>query len=153
MKARRLYCFELNPWSVEALRKGLQANKFDIQRCYIFNESNENCIKRIRETDLHDLRIRHINLGLLPTSKPSWPLCLELIILQQSQSLTRVVTLHIHENVHVNQLEDDSFVKETLGELLGISDKLSYKATHLEKIKTFAPDVWHICLDVDVTPS
>ncbi|QLQ77965.1 hypothetical protein HG537_0A02120 [Torulaspora globosa] len=143
--ARRVFCFELNPWSVEALRRGLAANSFATDRCLIYNESNETCIQRL--SGIHDLRVRHINLGLLPTSKPGWPLALAIISLQPRLP---TVTLHIHENVHLNDIDNGSFVTNTLNHLDALNDSYNYTATHLEKIKTFAPDIWHICLDVDV---
>lgn len=146
--ARRVFCFELNPWSVEALRRGLDANSFSRDRCLIYNESNESCVQRITEANVPDLRIRHINLGLLPTSKPGWPLALAILSLQQPLP---TVTLHIHENVHITAI--DSFVAETLAHLAALNGSYNYTAAHLEKIKTFAPDVWHVCLDVDVTPA
>lgn len=144
--ARNVFCFELNPWSVEALRRGLEANKFDPNRCHIYNESNETCIRRIQEHSV-DLRVRHINLGLLPSSEPGWPLALAIIALNKSLS---TVTLHIHENVHIDALNDGTFVSNTLRKLKTLNGSYRYAKSHLEKIKTFAPDVWHICLDVDV---
>lgn len=144
--ARNVFCFELNPWSVEALRRGLEANHFEQDRCHIYNESNEWSTQRLKEHSLK-LRVRHINLGLLPSSKPGWPLALAIISLQQSLP---IVTLHIHENVHINALNDNTFISQTLSELKTHNGSYEYSATHLEKIKTFAPDVWHVCLDVDV---
>ncbi|QLL30399.1 hypothetical protein HG536_0A02160 [Torulaspora globosa] len=148
--ARRVFCFELNPWSVEALRRGLDANSFSRDRCCIYNESNETCVQRISESSVRDLRVRHINLGLLPSSKAGWPLALAIVSMQQPLP---VVTLHIHENVHVSAIDSGSFVAETLNQLAQLNGSYSYAAAHLEKIKTFAPDVWHVCLDVDVTLS
>lgn len=149
--ARNVFCFELNPWSVEALKKGLKANSIDPRKCNIYNESNEMCLKRIKEKKIENLRIRHINLGLLPTSKPGWHLSLEIIALQKFYTPLDVVTLHIHENVHASALDDGSFIEQVLHDLSDIDSSFSYTARHLEKIKTYAPDVWHICLDVDVT--
>lgn len=148
--ARNVFCFELNPWSVEALKKGLKANNIDQSKCKIYNESNEMCLERIKENNIENLRVRHINLGLLPTSKPGWRLSLEIIALQKCYTTLDVVTLHIHENVHARALDDGSFIKQVLHELSEIDSSFSYTATHLEKIKTFAPDIWHICLDVNV---
>ncbi|EDO16743.1 hypothetical protein Kpol_1003p49 [Vanderwaltozyma polyspora DSM 70294] len=148
--ARNIFCFELNPWSVEGLNKGLQKNKFT-GKAHVYCESNEMSYTRLKETGMKDLRIRHINLGLLPTSKPSWPLALQLIAMDENNKmLTPVCTLHIHENIHINSIEDGSFIKEALQELKTIKPEYNYKSKHLEKIKTFAPDVWHVCLDVDV---
>lgn len=148
--ARNVFCFELNPWSVEALRRGIDANSFDRDRCHIYNESNETCVQRITDRGLPNLRVRHINLGLLPSSRHGWPLALAILSLQEPLP---TVTLHIHENVHVSAIENGSFVRETLSQLSQLNHSHRYTAAHLEKIKTFAPDVWHVCLDVDVSPT
>lgn len=151
--ARNCLCFELNPWSTEALRRGINANKMQPHTCHIYNEDNKNCIQRIKDwacTIDGDPRIRHINLGLLPSSKRGWPLAQQIIRLQREWPTSpAVVTMHIHENVHVNALTDGSFIQETINTLCQDTTS-SYTARHLEKIKTFAPDVWHVCLDVDV---
>ena len=151
--ARNCLCFELNPWSTEALRRGIVANKIDPRTCHIYNEDNVNCIRRIEQwahTIDGDPRIRHINLGLLPSSKKAWPLAQAIISLQRKcANPPAVVTMHIHENVHINLLNNESFIQDTIA-ILSQDSSSSYIARHLEKIKTFAPDVWHVCLDVDV---
>lgn len=156
--ARQVFAFELNPWSTEGLRRGIEANKVSKNKCHIYNESNETCLARLQEylqrkTVEHEgtiLQIRHINMGLLPTSTPSWPLALQCCALQRSLIPNwEKTTLHIHENVHIDKL-DAEFTKETVEKLTEIDPSFHYSPTHLERIKTFAPDVWHICLDVDV---
>lgn len=142
--ARRVFCFELNPWSTEGLRRGVALNKFPGE-CYIFQESNTNCLARL--APFSNLQIRHINLGLLPSSVQGYPLALAII---RNHSKLRLTTLHIHENVHTRDLSNGHFIDLTLGRLQEISPDFNYCAKHLEKIKTFAPDVWHVCLDVDV---
>lgn len=83
--ARALFAFELNPWSVEGLKRGLKANGFHkIGNCHVYQESNEMCIQRLTEFQAQHpdfrLRIRHINLGLLPSSRQGWPLAIKLFI-------------------------------------------------------------------------
>ncbi|QID87143.1 S-adenosylmethionine-dependent methyltransferase [Saccharomyces pastorianus] len=164
--ARALFAFELNPWSVEGLKRGLKANGFHKSgNCHVYQESNEMCIQRISEFQAQhpdfELRIRHINLGLLPSSRQGWPLALKLIHLQGASSTT--VTMHIHENVHINAIRDGSFESNTIAELESFNEsissnensdiKLHFVNSKLERIKTFAPDVWHICFDVDILVS
>lgn len=149
--ARRVFCFELNPWSTEGLRRGVLLNRFE-GKCHIYQESNENCEERLRafQRDHNGgdrLQIRHINLGLLPTSVPGYPIALRVIREYSSLPLT---TLHIHENVHVAELQNGAFVELTLQRLLRIDASYNYTPRHVEKIKTFAPDIWHVCLDLDV---
>lgn len=150
--ARNCFCFELNPWSTEALRRGITANGFNPQKVQIYTENNINALQRIKNSGIKDLRIRHINLGLLPSSKDGWPIAQSIIKYQDSLvNGDSKVTLHIHENVHITQLQDGTFVQSTVDQLSTDMDHI-YNVIHLEKIKTFAPDVWHICLDVDVQP-
>ncbi|GAV56022.1 hypothetical protein ZYGR_0AZ01940 [Zygosaccharomyces rouxii] len=148
--ARNCFCFELNPWSTEALGRGVTANGFNSQGVHIYTENNINALERIRNSEIKDLRIRHINLGLLPSSKDGWPIAQSIIHYQDSLSKeNHKVTLHIHENVHISQLQDGTFIQSTIDQLS--TDRYhNYSVIHLEKIKTFAPDVWHVCLDVDV---
>lgn len=149
--ARTVFAFELNPWSVEGLKRGLKANRIDQNRCHIFNESNANCLTRIKEyASIHGPpHIRHINLGLLPSSRDGWPLAVQLYRYQLQFSTDRI-TIHIHENVHIDHIRENSFIANTVAQLQEIDSELTYTPTHLEQIKTFAPDVWHICLDVDI---
>lgn len=154
--ARNCFCFELNPWSTEALKRGATANGFDQQKVHIYNEDNVNAPARIRQTGIPDLRIRHINLGLLPSSKDGWSIAQSIIHYQDSirtipsdHPHPNLVSLHIHENVHVSKLQDGSFVNDTIN-YFSMDTRHRYTAVHLERIKTFAPDIWHICLDIDV---
>ncbi|CUS24042.1 LAQU0S13e01970g1_1 [Lachancea quebecensis] len=142
--ARRVFCFELNPWSTEGLRRGIASNNFRGE-CYVFQESNVNCVARLAQ--FQDLEVRHINLGLLPSSVQGYPLALSIVRDWSSLPLT---TLHIHENVHVDSLTSGQFTEQTVNRLQEIEPLFQYSAQHLEKIKTFAPDVWHVCLDVEV---
>lgn len=156
--ARQVFAFELNPWSTEGLRRGIEANKVAKNRCHIYNESNESCVTRLQDYaskpavelgTFPTLKIRHINLGLLPTSRPSWALALQCCMFQRTliPNWDRT-TLHIHENIHIDKL--DEFSQKTVQSLAIMNPSFRYSATHLERIKTFAPDIWHICLDVDV---
>ncbi|SMN22201.1 similar to Saccharomyces cerevisiae YML005W TRM12 S-adenosylmethionine-dependent methyltransferase of the seven beta-strand family [Maudiozyma saulgeensis] len=172
---RNLFGFELNPWSVKGLWQGFNANnKFkptlnngkcittklhrnEGEYCHIYNENNEMSNQRLQEFRDQNmagelLKIRHINLGLLPSSQQGWPVAILLLDNHNNWGACPLSTLHIHENVSIQDINDGSFIKQTLLKLhtLGAS-RYQFNSTHLEKIKTFAPDVWHICLDVDVT--
>ncbi|SCU90774.1 LAMI_0E03554g1_1 [Lachancea mirantina] len=146
-RARRIFCFELNPWSIEGLRRGVALNSTaTTTQCHIYAESNVNCPQRLAQ--FKDLEIGHINLGLLPTSKQSWPIAIEIIL---NHSVAPETILHIHENVHIADLYSNTFERQMLAELKILTSELSYTLQHTEKIKTFAPDVWHVCFDVLVT--
>ena len=163
--ARRLYCWEINPYSVEGLSRGVTKNNFgnvyivkknekvDLKqvngaRCVIFVESNEYCLERFRELKLQatssvrfDLSISHVNLGLLPTSKPSWPYSCQLLDLYGAET----TWIHVHENIGI--LDLDNFLQNASAKLQGLSEEKRVEPIWLEKVKTFAPDVYHVVGD------
>lgn len=159
LDAKCLFCFELNPWSIRGLMSGCEANKIkykmfkrgekaileDDIRCYIFQESNENIKDRLEELKAQGqpMDISHFNLGLLPSSKQSWRNTVEAF---SEFSTERTCDVHVHENVGIVDLPEFMRIKAADLEGLG-KDEVSVQELHLEKIKTFAPDVWHICAD------
>ena len=94
-------------------------------------------------------------MGLLPTSEPGWAIALD--VAYHFHGSCSVTTLHVHENIHDDDIKNGSFVnKKLLPALLSLKEELQYESidsinvTHVEKIKTFAPDVWHVCIDTDI---
>lgn len=151
-----LLCWELNPWSIEGLVRGLAKNGYKYKliregenfsraqydelvaagvRAFVFHESNENVSLRLAQWG--QLPISHVNLGLLPSLQASWPIVKEV----RDRFSLRNFLVHIHENEH-----KDNFL--TLQQK--IAGFFSSEVTHFEKVKTFAPDVWHIVADIDM---
>ncbi|KZZ91520.1 tRNA wybutosine-synthesizing protein 2 [Moelleriella libera RCEF 2490] len=114
----RVLCWEINPWSVEALRRGARMNKWTVQvlpptttttttttstaveaataaQIIVFREDNQHASARIAEYRragwLRD--VRHVNCGLLPTSRLVWACALDLGL-----TARRRTWLHLHEN-------------------------------------------------------
>lgn len=159
-RCRYLFGFELNEWSVRGLHQGLALNHKIIQNpsnINIYNENNESSVQRIREfLDAHSLealRIRHINMGLLPSSQQGYPIALKLAKFYNDWNQCPIVTLHIHENVNIHDIQSGDFIRNTLQTLqsLSLSSNFHFQAIYLEQIKTYAPDIWHVCLDVNLT--
>ena len=111
----KVLCFELNPWSVEGLRRGALANSW---KCGVFVEDDVACLGiedgRVRDAEVKLLvfhmdnqravqvvekigrglpPIRHVNLGLLPSSRGSWDVAVRIL----DQELGG--WLHVHENL------------------------------------------------------
>lgn len=165
----RVLCWELNPWSVEALRRGAQENGWQVkvvegadlsrpsaelfagrEQIIVFLENNEKATGRlweVRESGIL-LDILHVNGGLLPTSERTWRSCWE---------MTRGSALswfHLHENVGGAELDGRRAEIQTLFDEWaaqenqnGIGSRIA-DVEHVELVKTYAPNVWHCVFDV-----
>ncbi|CAI5758126.1 unnamed protein product [Candida verbasci] len=148
----KLLCWEMNPWSIEGFRRSLETGNYkyriyspndvfeikdlnDVDVC-IFYESNDNVPIRLQNVNDISLNVSHVNLGLLPSSKASWSLTKNLMNKAKTSS-----TIHIHENCHIDDF--DKLKQEIIDYF-----KPNCEILQLEKVKTFAPDIWHIVIDV-----
>ncbi|KAJ6036903.1 hypothetical protein N7540_001182 [Penicillium herquei] len=97
--------------------------------------------------------VRHVNLGLLPSSQPAWDNACRVLDPQRGG------WLHVHENVDVREIEEK---KETIsGELAklrkqvhrqnGILQDPSVACCHVENVKTYAPGVMHCVFDMSLS--
>lgn len=157
-----LFCWELNPWSIEGLLRGLRKNgcKFMLTRvnepftkeiyeeeikngtrAFVFHETNENAPTRLEPLNLH---FSHYNLGLLPLLRQGWRVVQSIATCGKKNRLEApspkpdLPLVHAHENVHVSEFGS---IKREIEDFFG-------EFVHIEKVKTFAPDVWHIVVDV-----
>lgn len=161
----RVLCWELNPWSVEGLRRGARANGWPVKiiqgpdlarptrelvseedKIVVFLENNQEAARRVRELRSHgfDLPVRHVNCGLLPRSDDSWEAARAILGRAEDG------WLHLHENVGVNDIEHR---RNEIQELFDGWDERGgrnrvAKVENVELVKTFAPDVWHCVFDV-----
>lgn len=87
-------------------------------------------------------------LGLLPSSREGWPLAMQ--VLKREGGV-----LHVHENVHDDEYAQ--FVADLPNELqrLGEEKGKTYHCViqHVEKVKSYAPKVYHYVFDVVCTPT
>ncbi|KAG6106361.1 hypothetical protein E4U14_004636 [Claviceps sp. LM454 group G7] len=178
----RVLCWELNPWSVEALRRGAELNKWSVD---VFHEptargvsteeitrsqarivvmAEDNGFARARIEDMRReggvgrgwLRdVRHVNCGLLPSSRLTWDCALFVTrsaTLMQQQQHQQQSWLHLHENVGESDIESRRGEIETLlvnnPEEKGLGRRIRVEG--VEKVKTYAPGVWHCVFDVVV---
>ncbi|PTB63875.1 hypothetical protein BBK36DRAFT_1180686 [Trichoderma citrinoviride] len=174
----RVLCWEINPWSVEGLRRGALANKWTVkvvqgeelrmsmetllaggEQIVVFLESNERAGGRIREAHEKGLArdIEHVNCGFLPTSEPVWKSAWEMTGLATT---TTEAWLHLHENVGVEDLESRRASVQGILEAWAAEEEDSLGAQsrvpsveHVEQVKTFAPGVWHCVFDVSIRGS
>ncbi|KAK5660705.1 hypothetical protein OQA88_12070 [Cercophora sp. LCS_1] len=154
----RVLCWEINPWSVEGLRRGAVANGFSVrvvrgdelgdnkkiklggEQVVVFEESNEMCAARMEDLELEVL---HVNCGFLPTSLPSWKTAWKVVVKKGGWC-------HLHENVGVEDIERrKQEVQDMFGDW-GRDEGVECTMEHVELVKTFAPGVWHCVFDVYV---
>jgi tRNA wybutosine-synthesizing protein 2 len=169
----RVLCWEINPWSVEALRRGAVMNGWSVriapreylkggetraselvfgndpETVIVFPETNENALARMSElvnSRMGSPDIVHVNCGLLPWSTPSWEPGLKMISRPEGW-------LHLHENVGVADIEPRRKQVQTLFDRWLAGDGEGGKAAveHVEQVKTYAPGVWHCVFDVHVS--
>lgn len=101
----------------------------------------------LRNTE-HALNIRHMNLGLLPTSQGAW------------EGSVRIINnktggwLHVHENAEIADVSNKE--QQVIGGLRDVLpvERKDWKVSceNIEMVKTYAPGVGHYVFDVKVFP-
>ncbi|KAG7517654.1 hypothetical protein JOB18_013498 [Solea senegalensis] len=164
--ASHVHACEWNPAAVEALQKNLQANKVS-DRCTVHQGDN-------RQLQLCDIADR-VNLGLIPSSEDGWPVACRLL------KKTTGGVLHIHQNVtsplpntaaiddgddavtrRISGKKADREVWQTWADdtakritsLLKDTSGASWTTNirHIEHVKSYAPHVHHVVLDLECRP-
>lgn len=98
--------------------------------------------------------IRHVNLGLLPSSRDSWDNATKMIDMDKGG------WVHVHENVDVREIDkmQDDIVAE-IGRLRSQNcadpnpADHSVDCRHVERVKTYAPGVMHCVFDIRLSVS
>lgn len=154
----RVVGFEMNPWSVEGLRRGAVGNGWSVkvvgkgeewvpgeENITVFLEDNVRALEKLDGVREWLGRVTHVNCGLLPTSDQSWGTALGL--------LSGDGWLHLHENAGVDDVQARrGAIERILGEKLKeAAIEAEVKAEHVELVKTFAPGVWHCVFDILIT--
>ncbi|KAF0719407.1 Aste57867_1060 [Aphanomyces stellatus] len=140
-KAAYVHALEWNPDSVQALRFNLERNKV-ASRCTVYPGDN-----RISGPLLGAIADR-VNLGLLPKSEHGWPVAVQ--VLKPTGGW-----LHVHENVAVQDFAEwQAHVVQSIQELgRSVGKHWHVECRHLEKVKSYAPKVFHVVADIHCTPA
>ncbi|XP_044061009.1 tRNA wybutosine-synthesizing protein 2 homolog [Siniperca chuatsi] len=164
--ASHVHACEWNPDAVEALRKNLVTNGVS-DRCTVHQGDN-------RQLQLCDIADR-VNLGLIPSSEDGWPVACRLL------KRTTGGILHIHQNVTslfpstaAMPANDDAtqrlsgkkadrevwqaWAGDTANRIASLLKDITGASwitniQHIEHVKSYAPHVHHIVLDLECRPS
>ncbi|MCJ1391357.1 hypothetical protein MMC18_004220 [Xylographa bjoerkii] len=166
----RVLCWEINPWSVEGLRRGAGRNgsgrkpwgvkvvvgeeveeqREGEERVLVFQEDNQRAVARIEGMRSRIPPLRHVNCGFLPTSAPSWPVAVAVLDPELGG------WVHAHENIAVGDIESRK------GDIVARFDALAnpdaanprriVRCDHLQRVKSYAPGVIHCVLDIHIAP-
>ena len=160
----KVLCWDLNPWSIEGLKRGATANRRStcIQSndsglegvndsdasLLVFNESNERASSRVRKLRDRLPPIRHVNCGLLPTSRGSWQTALNVLDREMGG------WIHVHENFGIKEIEQKTDeVRATLQQMLDKDGADCVVAVqYVNRLKSYAPGVVHCVLDIYIPP-
>ena len=138
---KHIYACEWNPNSIAALRINLDKMKIPSDKYTIYEGDN-----RLTTTSLSDIADR-ISLGLLPSSEDGWPLAAR--ILKPSGGM-----LHVHENVNQDNISNWILYAISKFETYFRNYNKSFRieCIHLEKVKSYAPRIYHVVADLKCTP-
>lgn len=142
-KARHIYACEWVEQSIDALRKGVQANNIDTSRISIFHGDNR--LESINS--VFRGKADRVLLGLLPSSEDGWSIAVE--SLKGTGGM-----LHLHANVpNMREKEYGSFVCHRLMQLAKMSSdakkhKWNVHIEHIERVKWYAPKIRHVVYDI-----
>lgn len=111
----------------------------------IMNRIQDMSEKSQLDGDRSWLNIRHVNLGLLPSSRLSWEDSIDMI------DSHRGGWVHVHENVDIREMEHNrDFVLKQIHAHLGSRGIAT--CSHIEQVKTYAPGVMHCVFDIHIEP-
>ena len=164
---KKVLCWEINPWSVEALGRGATLNgwqavrasesdftgeKADIgdEEFLVFEEDNQNASRRIEKIRTQLPPIRHVNCGFLPSSERSWKTAVEVLDPLQGG------WIHAHENIAMTEIDSrKAHIVQIFDNLVNLGPQKpqrNVQCQHLERVKSYAPGIMHCVLDIQINP-
>jgi tRNA wybutosine-synthesizing protein 2 len=147
--AKRVWGWDLNAWSVEGLKRGAEMNGWKCAlngehvegaRLIVYNEDNGKSVSRLAAVGV---KVKHVNLGLLPSSHESWGIAARILDEQGGW-------IHVHGNFKDSEV--DVWAQEVtlkFTELFGSSWII--RVAEKFRVKEYGPGVGHWVLDVECT--
>jgi tRNA wybutosine-synthesizing protein 3 len=142
-KASHVHACEWNPNSLLAIRENLRKAGSDVtSRCTVYaGDNNESALLLPSIAD-------RVCLGLLPSSVGGWPLAV--IVLKPTGGI-----MHVHENVRDTEVEcwtasTCAYFEEKFA---AAGKPCIVSCRHTERVKSYAPHILHIVVDLVCTPT
>uniref|UniRef100_M4BFR7 tRNA(Phe) (4-demethylwyosine(37)-C(7)) aminocarboxypropyltransferase n=1 Tax=Hyaloperonospora arabidopsidis (strain Emoy2) TaxID=559515 RepID=M4BFR7_HYAAE len=136
-----VHACEWNPDSVAALHFNLERNHV-ADKCKVYLGDNRETAPTIGAV------ADRVNLGLLPTSEKAWPLAMQ--VLKPSGGW-----FHVHDNVAVE--DRDAWEQRVVNSMRQLAQQygkdLTISCKHVEKVKSYAPKVYHLVADIHCVSS
>jgi tRNA wybutosine-synthesizing protein 2 len=156
--------WEINPWSIEGMRRGAVANGWSVSvakenaarelmgvgsKVTIFQMDNASAVAVVNRVRSSIPPVRHVNCGFLPTSKGSWETAVAVVDPVEGG------WVHLHENFRAEEIAQS--VDQVLGETQSILDRgpcasgvqqRVARLDHVVRVKSYAPGVIHCVLDI-----
>ena len=165
----KVLCWEINPWSIEGLRRGAKRNGWGVkvindgqtfnetiedgERLFIFQENNVNAAGSVAALRDSIFPVRHVNCGLLPSSKSSWEIAVQALDPMGGW-------IHAHENIakadiDTRKEEVVSIFAQLVNKYYGqrLQSQQEVKCEHVEHVKSYAPGIVHCVLDISILPT
>jgi tRNA wybutosine-synthesizing protein 2 len=144
--AKKVWGWDLNAWSVEGLRRGAHMNGWSCvvngedvkdEKLVVFNDDNMNAAGRLSE---YGVKVRHVNLGLLPSSEGAWKIATQILD-------GRGGWIHVHGNCRDTEI--DEWSEGTVAEFQRLfGDDWHVNLADKFRVKEFGPGVGHWVLDL-----
>lgn len=141
-KAKEVHACDWNPKSIEYLVKNVELNGMSREGCVIFQGDN----RTFNKPNYFD----RVVLGLLPSSMDGLPVAIK--------SIRKEIGVNVHLHFHQNVREGQDFETELLNEIHRLLTENSIemcwdvRIIHRERVKSFAPRVYHWVFDIAMTP-
>tara|TARA_A100001015_G_scaffold194510_1_gene216830 strand:+ start:1640 stop:3112 length:1473 start_codon:yes stop_codon:yes gene_type:complete len=143
--AAHVHACEWNPHAMRALSDNLRRNGISEDQYTLYEGDN-------RELAPHGVADR-VNMGLIPTSRGSWRVGLRALRPERGG------WLHVHENitshaVGASALRDDLAAqgRSMAVELASIGPFTRVDLRHVERVKSYAPRIYHVVYDMECRP-
>jgi tRNA wybutosine-synthesizing protein 2 len=158
--------WEINPWSVEGMRRGAERNRWSVEvikdydgfeagpsiqnkKLVVFQMDNSTASGFMTQLRASIAPVKHVNCGLLPTSKGSWKTAIEVL------DPVEEGWIHLHENFRLEDIPKRS--KEVVAEIQSLLNQTpssnlvkarEAKLEHVQRVKSYAPGIIHCVVDI-----